>query len=80
MVETDCLLLDLSMPGMSGLELQRRLPALDRPIPIVFLSGRASEEKERQARQAGAAGFLRKPANKEALLQAIRGAIEGAKQ
>jgi FixJ family two-component response regulator len=76
MPETDCLLLDMSMPGMNGLELQRRLSEIDRPIPIIFLSGRASEEEERRARQAGAAGFLRKPVNKETLLRAIHGAIE----
>ena len=76
LADTACLLLDVDMPGMSGLELQRRLPAIDRPVPIVFLSGRASEEEERRARQAGAAGFLRKPVNKETLLRAIHGAIE----
>ena len=77
LAETACLLLDVDMPGMNGLELQRRLPAIDRLVPIVFLSGRASEEEERRARQAGAAGFLRKPVGKDALLHAIRAAIAG---
>jgi FixJ family two-component response regulator len=77
MAETACLLLDVSMPGMNGLELQRRLAEIDRLIPIIFLSARASEEEERRALQAGAAGFLRKPVSKEALLHAIRAAIEG---
>ena len=75
--ETDCLVLDLSMPGMDGLELQRRLAETRRMIPIVFLSARASEEEERRALQAGAASFLRKPVSKEVLLHAIRAAIEG---
>ena len=75
--ETDCLVLDVSMPEMSGLELQRRLAEIDRLIPIVFLSARASEEEERRALQAGAASFLRKPVSKEVLLHAIRAAIEG---
>jgi len=74
---TDCLVLDVSMPEMSGLELQRRLAETGQTIPIVFLSARASEEEERRAMQAGASSFLRKPVSKEALLLAIRAAIEG---
>ena len=77
MEETDCLVLDVSMPEMSGLELQRRLAETSQMIPIVFLSARASEEEERRALQAGAASFLRKPVSKEVLLRAIRAAIEG---
>ena len=74
--ETACLLLDVRMPGMDGLELQRRLAETGRLIPIVFLSARASEEEERRALRAGAADFLRKPVSKEALLQAIRAVLE----
>jgi FixJ family two-component response regulator len=73
--ETACLLLDMSMPGMNGLELQRRLAEIGRLNPIVFVSARASEEEECQARQAGASGFLRKPVSKDALLHAIRSAL-----
>ena len=76
MDETACLLLDVSMPGMNGLELQRRLAETDRPIPIIFLSARASEEEERRARRGGAADFLRKPVSKERLLQAILAVLE----
>jgi FixJ family two-component response regulator len=76
MAETACLLLDVRMPGMDGLELQRRLGETHRLIPIIFLSARASEEEERRALQAGAANFLRKPVTKEALLRAIRAVIE----
>jgi len=75
--ETDCLVLDMSMPEMSGLELQRRLAETSQMIPIIFLSARASEEEEHRALQAGAASFLRKPVSKEVLLHAIRVAIEG---
>jgi FixJ family two-component response regulator len=75
--ETDCLLLDVSMPEMDGLELQRHLAETSQMIPIVFLSARASEEEERRGLQAGAASFLRKPVSKEVLLHAIRAAIEG---
>jgi len=77
LAETGCLLLDMSMPGMNGLELQRRLAETCGVIPIVFLSARASEEEERRALQAGAASFLRKPVSKEALLNAIRAVLEG---
>src|SRR5277367_4708143 len=75
--ETGCLILDMSMPGMNGLELQSRLAETGRLMPIVFLSARASEEEERRALQAGAASFLRKPVSKEALLNAIRAVLEG---
>jgi len=75
--QTTCLVLDLSMPVMNGLELQRCLVDTGRLIPTVFLSARATEEEERRALQAGAASFLRKPVSKELLLHAIRAAIEG---
>jgi len=78
MAETTCLLLDVKMPGMNGLELQRRLAEMDRHLPIIFLSAHASEEEERRAMQAGAIGFLRKPVSKETLLHAIRAAIDGS--
>ncbi len=75
--ETGCLLLDVRMPGMGGLELQRHLAETGQSIPIVFLSARASEEEQCRALQAGAAGFLRKPVSKEALLNAIRAVLQG---
>ena len=74
--ETGCLLLDLSMPGMDGLELQRRLREANCLPPIIFLSARASEEEERRALRGGAADFLRKPVSKERLLQAILAVLE----
>ncbi len=75
--ETGCLLLDVRMPGMGGLELQHQLAETGRLMPIVFLSARASEEEESRALQAGAASFLRKPVSKAALLNAIRAVLEG---
>ena len=66
--ETGCLLLDMSMPGIGGLELQRHLAETGRLIPIVFLSARASEEEERRALRAGAVNFLRKPISREAFV------------
>jgi FixJ family two-component response regulator len=64
------------MPGMGGVELQRRLAETGPLIPIVFVSARASENEERRALQAGATAFLRKPVSKEALLLAIREALK----
>ncbi|MEA2625621.1 MAG: hypothetical protein QOD06_1666 [Candidatus Binatota bacterium] len=69
---TGCLILDVRMPGMDGLELQRRLAGTEPRIPIVFLTAHASDEEERRARQAGAVDFLRKPVGKETLLQVLR--------
>src|SRR6266700_7074289 len=74
--ETGCLILDLRMPGMNGLELQRRLAQNGDPVPVIFMSAHASEEDERSALRAGAVRFLRKPISKEALLSAIRDALK----
>src|ERR1700730_10163309 len=74
--ETTCLLLDVRMPKMDGLELQLRLGETRQLIPIIFMSARASEEEERRALRAGAANFLRKPVSKDALLRAISAVIE----
>jgi len=74
--QTACLLLDVRMPGMDGLVLQRRLAEIGRKIPIIFLSARASQEEENRACRAGAVEFLRKPVSKEALLRAIHCVFE----
>lgn len=74
--EAACLILDLRMPGMNGLELQSRLAEASNPIPIIFLSAHSTVEEERQALQTGARQFLQKPVSKEVLLRAIRKAIK----
>ena len=74
--ETACLVLDLRMPGMNGLQLQRRLAEDSNPVPIVFVTAHSSPEEERQALQAGAMQFLQKPISKEVLLLAIRNALK----
>jgi len=71
--ETACLVLDVRMPGMDGLEVQRRLAERGAQIPIIFLTGRARDDEERSARGAGAVEFLRKPVGHQALLRALQG-------
>jgi len=70
--ETACLVLDVRMPCMDGLEVQRRLAENGAGIPIVFLTGRATDDEERRARRGGAVEFLRKPVGKVTLLQALQ--------
>lgn len=70
-----CLLLDVRMPGMSGLELQERLAEIGSILPIVFITGHGDVEMAVHAMQAGAVDFLQKPFRDEELLRAIRRAI-----
>ena len=72
----NCLVLDLGLPGMSGLELQRQLASAR--TPIVVITGRDSSESRASALRAGAIAFLVKPLQEEALLAAIRSAIGSA--
>jgi FixJ family two-component response regulator len=71
----DCLLLDVRMPGLGGLELQRRLIADNSRIPIVFITAHYSEEDQTKAMEAGAIDFLNKPFSEHSLLTAIGSAI-----
>jgi FixJ family two-component response regulator len=73
--ETACLLLDVRMPGMDGLEVQRRLAEKGIRIPIVFLTGRATDDEERRARLGGAVEFLRKPVGRATLLDVLQKVI-----
>jgi signal transduction histidine kinase len=77
--EADCLILDVRMPGVDGLQLMRRLRANSQRIPVIFFSGEATQEDEDSALRAGATGFLRKPVAKGALLRLIQMALESAK-
>lgn len=71
-----CLVLDLSLPGLNGLELQKRVAAERRDMPIIFITGCGDVPKTVQAMKAGAVEFLTKPLNDEVLLGAIRQALE----
>lgn len=70
-----CVLLDLNMPGPSGLELQSTLARSANPLPIVFLSGKGDIPTTVRAMRAGADDFLTKPARKEVLFAAIERAL-----
>src|SRR5208283_3697544 len=70
-----CLVLDVELPGLSGLDLQQELARADIQIPIIFLTGRADIPMSVQAMKAGALDFLTKPIDDEVLLNAIRKGI-----
>src|SRR5215831_2020308 len=72
----NCLLLDISLPGMNGLDLQKRIAIERTDMPIIFITGSGDVPKSVQAMKAGAVEFLTKPFNDEALLTAIRQALE----
>jgi FixJ family two-component response regulator len=74
--QTGCLVLDLRMPGMNGLDLLGRLSSLGTRIPAVILTAHSDDEARRRALQAGAAAFLSKPFNGEDLLDAVRTALD----
>jgi len=71
-----CLVLDLSLPGLNGLELQKQLAAKRIDMPIIFISGYGDVPKSVQAMKAGALEFLTKPLNNDVLVSAIRDALE----
>ncbi len=75
-VQPSCLVLDLQMPGLGGLELQRALATDHAPCPVIFISGQGDIPATVQAMKQGAVTFLTKPFDQEALLQAIHEAIE----
>ncbi|HTY62338.1 MAG TPA: response regulator [Acidobacteriota bacterium] len=71
-----CLVLDVAMPEMSGLELQQTLIARGQELPIVFLTGHGDASMSEAAIKDGAIDFLSKPVNDEDLLRAVRAALE----
>ena len=73
--DTGCLVLDLGLTGMSGLDLLQHLAVADSHIPVVVLTAHGDEETRRRSLQAGAVAFLEKPFRSAALLDAVRAAL-----
>ena len=74
--ETACLIADIRMPGMSGLELQAKLNADHCKIPTIFITAHGDEKMRMQALRAGAVEFMAKPFDDEVLLESVRAALE----
>ena len=75
--ETRCLILDVAMPEMSGLDLQQELKRRGQAIPIIFMSGQKDEDIRKQALRQGAVKFLDKPFSDSDLLEAVKAALDG---
>ena len=67
-----CLIVDVKMPGMSGMELKKKLVAKGSQLPVVFITAYDTEEIRSEAKKAGAAGYFRKPVDDQALLDSIQ--------
>jgi FixJ family two-component response regulator len=74
--EADCLILDVRMPRLSGLELRRRLADVQCPTPVIFVSANPGDEVREKALHQGAIAFLEKPFSEKALLGDIQAALE----
>ena len=74
--ETGCLVADIRMPGMSGLDLQAKLDADHCPIPTIFISAHGDEKMRLQAMRGGAVKFLEKPFDDAILLETVRTALK----
>lgn len=74
-----CLIVDLRMPGMSGLELQRKLEESGYAIPTIFVTAHANDVSQSRAMNGGAIAFLPKPFDAEELIGAVRAAIKGSR-
>jgi FixJ family two-component response regulator len=71
-----CLILDVQLPGINGLELQDKLIGADNPVPIVFVTAQGTQANRDKAMRQGASGFLSKPFRREDLLKIVGEAIE----
>ena len=74
--ETGCLIADIRMPGMAGLDLQAKLNADHCPIPIIFITAHGDEQMRLQAMRGGAVKFLAKPFDAAILLEGVRAALK----
>jgi FixJ family two-component response regulator len=77
--DTACLIVDVRMPRISGLEFQRQWAKAHCPIPIIFITAHGDEEMRAQALRAGAVDFLDKPFSDEVLLRAVQAALHSSR-
>jgi len=77
--DTACAIVDVRMPGMSGLELQQHLATIQYPIPLIFITAHGDAEARARALRAGAVDFLYKPFSEEVLLRAIQSALQASR-
>jgi FixJ family two-component response regulator len=77
--DTACVIVDVRMPGMSGLELQQHLATIQCPVPLIFITAHGDEEARARALRAGAVDFLDKPFSEEVLLRAIQSALQASR-
>lgn len=75
-LEVDCLVLDVQMPAVNGLEVQRRMRKRERPIPIIFITAHDDADVRDRAMAAGAVAFLRKPFNDELFIRTVQEALK----
>lgn len=73
--QPDCLVLDVQMPGMNGLEVQERLASSGNPLPVIFITAHDEAGVRDRALAAGAVAFLRKPFNDELFIETLRVAL-----
>ena len=78
--ETSCLISDVQMPGMNGIELQNRLKILDRGTPVIFVTAFPDERTRARAFEAGAIGFLEKPFEGRVMIQLIELALRARRE
>ena len=76
--DTACAIVDVRMPGMSGLELQQHLATIQYPIPLIFITAHGDAEARARALRAGAVDFLYKPFSEEVLLRTIQSALQAS--
>jgi len=73
--DTSCLIVDVQMPGMTGLDLQAELNARRPGLPVIFITGRPEERLRRRAEAAGAVGFFSKPVDGSMIISCLDGAL-----
>jgi len=78
--EVDCVMLDLNMPHMSGIDLQRRLRDSGKDVPVVVVTGHDTPDSHRRVMDGGAVAYLRKPADEQLLIEAVMSGIGPGRQ